>query len=185
MKDYYEIYCTIHFKSKKESYMTIHVWEDSERNALLRAEMDVRKILQKTERVAVIDCEILSVFPHTLEEFVYEALKESLSGRRKKQGMITLKDMNQYMRDALGIKNNAIKEIAASIIMDQDTDGAVAYFKDFLGIAENMFMGRFGLTREQLLEYEKQGRLEFAYEEGYGDKKTRYYKPDVYYQENI
>lgn len=185
VKDYYEMYCTIYYKNKRESHMTIHVWGNSEQDAVNQAKINVKNILYKEGTIVMIECQILDIFPATLEEFVYNALKRNLSGRRKKQGVITLKDMNIYLQDAFGIKNNDIKEIAAGIIMEQDAAGAVSYFKDFLGIAGSMFMGKFGLTPAQVLDYEKQGRLEFAYEEGYGEKKNRYYKPDAYYRKTI
>lgn len=188
MRDYYEIYCTVTYNkdNKAEEHMTVNAWGNSEEDALRRAEEMVRGIICMPDDMAKVSCQVSGMFPHTLVEFVYEALRKNLTGRKKKkQGVITLKDMNLYLQDIYGIKNSWIKEVTADFIMKKDASGAITYFKDFLGISAEMFMGKFGLTEEQILNYEKAGKLEFAYEEIYGTKRIRYYKPDAYFQESI
>lgn len=185
MRDYYEIYGTIYNKNRGQEHMTVNVWGNTEEEALEKAKIMIQNVIHAGDESVRITCQISDMFPHTLEEFVYKALRENHTGKKKRQGVITLKDMNVYLQEKYEIKNNYAKEIVAAIIMEKDADRAVAYFKNFLGIRAEMFTGKFEVTEKQLWDYEREGRLEFAYEEVYGRKKIKYYKPDAYYQENI
>lgn len=185
MRDYYEIYGTICNKGRGQEHMTVNVWGNSREEALEKAKIVIWNAIHAGDDSVEITCQISDMFPHTLKEFVYEALKKNHTGKKKKQGAIALKDMNAYLMELYGIKNNYAKEITAAIIMEKDADRAVAYFKNFLGIRAEMFAGKFELTQKQICDYEREGRLELAYEEVYGKKTIRYYKPDAYFQENI
>ena len=187
MRNYYEIYGTIYYGDKiKTDHMTVNVWGDTDKEALQKAEEMIKGMVRSTGDLRTVVCQVSDVFPYTLEEFVYKALQKNHSGKRmRNQGVITLKDMNAYLSETYGIKNNYAKDITANIIFEKDMTGAVSYFKDFLGIRAEMFMEKFGLTEEQIADCERLGKLKFAYEERYGKRQIKYYKPDAYFQDNI
>lgn len=180
--DFYEIYATIYLKSKKTDHMTVDIWEEDEEKAIAKAKNMILDILGNNDEIKDIICQISKIFPRTLKEFVYEELKKSHLGRKKKQGIIQLKDMTAYLRDNYGIKNISSKEAAADIIMDKNADKAVEYFKEYLFISEDMFMKKFGWVQQDLLLFEKQGKLKIAYMESYGDKNIKYYKAEAFFQ---